>query len=490
MAGRSRARDAAGNMSDIDADRSGEVSRGQVRRGGRDPAAVRTARPQAAVGAAALLPRLSGTFVLVVGTASLLLARLSLGAGLAITGAELVLPVVVAVALAVACWFVPWARLPAGSTLVVPVSALGLVLFLDGTTDFTSTPGAAVAYPIYVILLLAWVGVSEPRVTALAFSPCVGAVMAYVLTRHASTGLTAWSLVVVLPIGVGVGETVAWFAARSRALDGREVRRADDLRRLARLLGGLAGLKDLDLAATLVAREATGLFGGEAASVELVAADGKTARAAFGHGGAHATSIALIGSQRTVGRVEVVSGAHATDDYFERLAELFAMQVGATVEQLYTISELDRDTRRDALTGTGNRRHAADLLDKLRPGEALMVIDLDSFKSVNDTWGHRAGDEVLFRLGVYLQTCVRGDDDVARLGGDEFVVVTRRGDDPMRMAQRLLEGWRQEGHPTTLSIGVARHHVGSEADDTLDRADAALYQAKSLGRDQVVLAAG
>jgi len=200
-------------------------------------------------------------------------------------------------------------------------------------------------------------------------------------------------------------------------------------------------------------------------------------------------TIPLVGGRQQVGRVELHGGGEATDRYVEGLSQLFAIQVGTTVAQLHTISELGRAVRRDALTGTGNRRHATELLDTLRPGDALLVVDLDRFKDVNDTWGHRAGDEVLHQLGTYLQACVRSSDDVARVGGDEFVVVARgAGSEVAATAERLLRGWREAGHRTTISIGGALHRPDGETEATFDRADAALYEAKARGRDQVAIA--
>jgi diguanylate cyclase (GGDEF)-like protein len=391
--------------------------------------------------------------------------------------------------LAVATWFVPWDALPRGSELATPVAALGLLVLVDRAGDFTTSPGAAAAYPLYLLLVLTWVGLSQPRTTALAFSLCAGSVAAHVLTRHAEPALEVWSLAVILPVGVTLGETAAWLAARGRVLDRREQQRAEDLGRLTTFLVDLAAEHDLDAAATLVAREAVELFGCAGARVELSAADGTRAGAVHGSTAGTATAIPLVGGQREVGRVDLYLGGAASGPYLDGLARLFTIQVGTTVSQLHTISELGLAARRDALTGTGNRRHATELLGTMRAGDALLVVDLDRFKSVNDTWGHRAGDEVLHDLGRYLQACVRSSDDVARLGGDEFVVVARAaGRDVTVTAERLLRGWRQVEGRATLSIGVALHRPDLGPDDTFDRADAALYEAKSQGRDRVVLA--
>lgn len=437
---------------------------------------------------ATTVTRTAGAVVLVGGVACLLLARFSSGGSSFLASRGLWLAGTLGALLCLAAWLVPWSSLPRGSSLAVPVAALALLVLVDDH-GFAASAASAAAYPVYLLLVLTWVGLHQPRHTALAFSLCAGSAAAFVLTRHADAALELWSLAVVLPVGVALGETSAWLAARGRAFDRREERWAGDLARLTTLLADLAAAQDLDRAATLVARGATELFASPGARVELQSDDGTRARAQHGQLSEVTTSIPLVGAQREVGLVELQRPRPADGAYHDSLAQLFAIQVGTTVAQLHTISELGRAARRDALTGTGNRRHATELLGTLRTGDALLVVDLDRFKSVNDTWGHRAGDEVLHNLGTYLQACVRSSDDVARLGGDEFVVVARAaGRDVMATANRLLRGWREGSHRTTISIGVALHRVDGAAEDTFDRADAALYQAKSEGRDRAVLA--
>ncbi len=170
------------------------------------------------------------------------------------------------------------------------------------------------------------------------------------------------------------------------------------------------------------------------------------------------------------------------------LARLFGVQVGIAIEHLYVIDELAKESTRDPLTGIGNRRHADKLLESLQPGDALVLLDLDFLKTVNDTLGHAAGDQVLQELSAHLQHCLRDSDMSARLGGDEFLIVARRAHaDPLAVANRVLEGWQGKGGLTTLSAGVALHEGTAETADTFDRADSALYQAKAAGKDQARL---
>jgi diguanylate cyclase (GGDEF)-like protein len=140
----------------------------------------------------------------------------------------------------------------------------------------------------------------------------------------------------------------------------------------------------------------------------------------------------------------------------------------------------------DDLTGVGNRRQVNTMLDTLHPGDALLLLDIDHFKDINDQLGHLVGDEVLADLGRYLRINIRDSaDTVARYGGEEFLVVLRQpGDLACRTAERLLNGWRATNPLVTFSIGLALHGHQIPAMTTLHEADRALYEAKASGRDR------
>ncbi|HZU76896.1 MAG TPA: GGDEF domain-containing protein, partial [Dehalococcoidia bacterium] len=153
----------------------------------------------------------------------------------------------------------------------------------------------------------------------------------------------------------------------------------------------------------------------------------------------------------------------------------------------------------DALTGLPNRallldRLAQTLARQVRGGGnvAVMYLDLDHFKQVNDTLGHAAGDALLIEVATRLQSCVRPGDTVARLGGDEFALILEDVDDAdpaVSTAERLLERLSEpvplEGTSVHVgtSIGIALSERGESAPESLLRqADTALYRAKAAGR--------
>jgi diguanylate cyclase (GGDEF)-like protein len=159
----------------------------------------------------------------------------------------------------------------------------------------------------------------------------------------------------------------------------------------------------------------------------------------------------------------------------------------------------------DMLTGVSNRRHffeqAAAILDALGPAQAsacLFMIDIDNFKSVNDNFGHRTGDQALVGVAERCKAALRATDVLARVGGEEFMaLLPETGLDKARqIAARLLHAVSSHPIPTsagdlqlTISVGVAIAPPDElDIDLLIEQADAALYRAKRSGRNRVICA--
>lgn len=152
----------------------------------------------------------------------------------------------------------------------------------------------------------------------------------------------------------------------------------------------------------------------------------------------------------------------------------------------------------DPLTGLPNRRAFFQADERLRAtappdlSRALMFIDIDHFKRINDRHGHEGGDAVIRSLAARLLECLHADDDVARIGGEEFVVQfrDRSVEDALRIAAKLGAAARNDDVAFrgsalhyTVSIGIASGTLRTPIDRLLSAADAQLYLAKNAGRD-------
>ena len=161
-------------------------------------------------------------------------------------------------------------------------------------------------------------------------------------------------------------------------------------------------------------------------------------------------------------------------------------------------AELKRLAVTDAVTGVWNRRQgeellAAEMSDARETGRplSLLMLDIDHFKSINDRYGHQAGDHVLIDISHRLQASLPSTDMVARWGGEEFVVLLRgcHVADAMALAEkiraRIADAEFDDAGPATVSIGVAELTADDDLDSWLARADEALYKAKRSGRNAV-----
>ncbi|MGQ0643805.1 MAG: putative bifunctional diguanylate cyclase/phosphodiesterase [Gemmatimonadaceae bacterium] len=200
--------------------------------------------------------------------------------------------------------------------------------------------------------------------------------------------------------------------------------------------------------------------------------------------------------------------SHWTDSDRLRLDE-FAALATTELELRHLLSErevrerqLRHDSQHDALTGLPNRayfmRRLGDATDRSRRMDdtlfAVVFLDLDDFKLINDSMGHHVGDEVIMAVARRLEECVRGGDIVARLGGDEFAILLERvadARDTAIVAERVQEALSKPfnvggfDHRVTASIGVALSSSANERPEYLLRsADMAMYRAKSAGRNR------
>lgn len=168
-------------------------------------------------------------------------------------------------------------------------------------------------------------------------------------------------------------------------------------------------------------------------------------------------------------------------------------------KQFLAEMQLDELMKRDSLTKVFNRNKLQDICVKHEYSElgelsfdcGILVIDIDYFKNVNDTYGHEAGDNILVKTVEAITFCVRRSDYVIRWGGEEFVVILP--DANLTGSQKIAENIRKvvnelenEICPITVSIGVSEYK-GGDLSIAISNADKALYEAKNAGRNQVIV---
>jgi diguanylate cyclase (GGDEF)-like protein/PAS domain S-box-containing protein len=179
----------------------------------------------------------------------------------------------------------------------------------------------------------------------------------------------------------------------------------------------------------------------------------------------------------------------------------FVAQIQDIEARKRTEVELLHVAEHDSLTGLFNRRGFEPMLTsalavaRTAPGGALLVLDLDNFKYVNDNLGRESGDRIIESVATILRTCVRESDHAARFGGDEFAILLTEAsaDGATQVAQNLLQAIRSapilasaRAHRLTTSIGVSvLDGSHGTADQAISQADTAMYTAKEAGRNQV-----
>jgi diguanylate cyclase (GGDEF)-like protein len=230
----------------------------------------------------------------------------------------------------------------------------------------------------------------------------------------------------------------------------------------------------------------------------------------------HAMLAELRGEERSVGLIMLANRSGVSREFTQDDLALFdtlaanasaALQydrLEQAVSELRDLQEqLHHQAYHDPLTGLANRalfrQEVRGALERSADrGIAVLFVDLDDFKTVNDTLGHPVGDELLRAAARRLSRCVRAGDLVARLGGDEFAILCLRPNEPkvagVDVAKRVLSAFEVPisvaGHvlPVRLSVGVATNaHSGGRPEDLLRDADVAMYEAKETGKGRYAI---
>ncbi len=223
----------------------------------------------------------------------------------------------------------------------------------------------------------------------------------------------------------------------------------------------------------------------------------------FGKNDLHSYSYKLVLLKKNLGEVSFYRAKPFTKEELNQLEALIAALLYPVRNSLLYKRAVET-AYRDPLTDLNNRAAMDNALDqeldfanRHNLSLSVLMLDLDKFKNINDTYGHIAGDAVLKSLAESMKACVRRSDIIFRYGGEEFLILLRntQEDGALLLANRIREAVEKMHCPhqnhdirVTASIGVATQNSAGTKDALLQRADKALYKAKSEGRNRVIIA--
>jgi diguanylate cyclase (GGDEF)-like protein len=372
------------------------------------------------------------------------------------------------IAFGLTAWALPWGRLPHQARLALPLFAFTSIA-VNSATDVL--PVATIG--IWYVLVFVWIGMWNTPRTAVAFGPV--ALAAYLVpfafgATTAGSALTA--VILVVPVAVLVGASIAHITTAELARRTAEERLATvlDGAPIAMLAFDAEGRVTFNQSSQSLAK--TGLA--------LVRPDdtgpGVIGRSVFEILANQPTTLERI--KRALAGEEVTAEVQLADQFMDIRYKPFydgtGVVAGATCVafeitdrvhaqrerqrlEVQALADSRRQARTDELTELANRRSLCERLDELvaadgnGAGFALLLLDLDRFKEVNDAMGHTVGDRLLHQVGTRLNETITGTELIARLGGDEFALVLAPGSDraaATTAAQRVIESF---GRPFDLS---------------------------------------
>ena len=211
----------------------------------------------------------------------------------------------------------------------------------------------------------------------------------------------------------------------------------------------------------------------------------------------------LVLLEKNLGSIAFYRASKFTETEIEQL-EVFVAALIYPLRNAILYKRAIETAYRDPITDLNNRAsmdytlgQELDFASRHDMSLSILILDIDKFKQVNDTYGHIAGDNVLKQVASCLTDCVRRSDVLFRYGGEEFVVILRntKSEGAELLASRIREAvekmqckYNQYNIQVTVSIGIAMYKTGDNKRALLERADNALYKAKSKGRNRVIIA--
>jgi diguanylate cyclase (GGDEF)-like protein len=379
----------------------------------------------------------------------------------------------------------PWTKHPQVVSYGIVVASIGALVATDGWHHYSRSDAAIAVYPIFFILVIAFAGLTQPRGTASVVAAISGVALCWILQHGGHSSAALQCIAVTVPAAAILGEVLSWSYGRALRLANLDARRRGALEALVAGSSSLQGALTPEESERIVIATADSMFGGT--ETRLTLAEAGVSPPTEDDAGYSTQSrelrINLRGQAGIVATITTI--VSEPDSFMLDAARLYSQHIGTRLEQLRVIHALTDAATHDSLTGIPNRRAADNTLHSVSAGDIVLVADLDHFKVINDSLGHKTGDDVLQQFGEYLRRAIRPTDFAARYGGEEFLIVCRNAERKAAplIANRLLDGWRAQRPLVTFSLGYSAHEPGDSVELTVEHADLALYEAKRAGRD-------
>lgn len=266
------------------------------------------------------------------------------------------------------------------------------------------------------------------------------------------------------------------------------------------LAGLLQSTLELQQILEMFDREISSIFPHDGLSYEN---NGKDYTIQFGKNVHHRCSFELVLMEENIGILVFYRNSKFTDNDIKQLETMIAALIYPLRNALLYKAALEI-AHRDPVTGVNNRTaldrdldHEVNLAKRHTVPLSMIILDLDDFKNINDSYGHIAGDAILGKVAYCITECVRGSDIVYRFGGEEFIVVLRNTRNPgakmlaeriRKAVEKMLIDYEDISVRITVSAGLSSFRSNDTVKSFLERCDAALYEAKKKGKNCVVVA--
>ncbi len=405
--------------------------------------------------------------------------------------------------------FLPWHRWPRHVMLVFVPLAFVLISLHNVFGDANPY-----RYSIFYMVVFLWIGIAQPRGTSFWFIPLFAVSYLAPLLLLKKTDSAISSVFYTLPVSLVVSELLAWVAERLHKVQTTLGQSEARFRSLVQHASDMVILIDNDSTIRYLSPSVERILGYDLSTLrhtpllQLVHEDDVASVRAILNLALHQPGVSAPFECRvrhqdgTWRHIETVSTNLLNDVNVQGMV----LNSRDITERKALEAQLTHQAFHDPLTGLVNRAAFSDRVEQAltrvdRKGSTLAVLflDLDNFKAVNDRLGHAAGDQVLVILADRLRECIRVTDAAARLGGDEFAILLEDIPDTtsvVQVAERLLGSLGQpfmlDGQELRVgvSIGIAWSHVGQSTADLLRHADIAMYSVKHAGKGQYAVFEG